>query len=393
MDLRARSQTARRWAAAAAIALVIPLLPLGSAAGAHRDAPNNACDEDTPPAAFVDRSQIDEVHRRNVDCIAALGVTQGRQTPTGLAYQPETPVDRDQMASFVARSLEAAGHELPAPSDQGFQDIEGNTHEDRINQLAEIGVVEGRSPDRYVPDGSVRRDQMASYLIRAAEWAHETDYAPVATDHFGDVTDANTHVDAIGAAYELWVTSGRSAESYAPAAVVEREAMGSFLSRFVDLIHPENYQTSNQTYIVAPQEAVAMDAGEPMELSVGARYDGEPFTGPVDIVLFPCGNFDPTNSPVTFADLDGNGLADDFASTANRQVYISQVNGQPTGGPELHVRNVGPDADGVLEFTVVAPSFDCANIVVYTPRVNDGLRLDAGDRPAGPFGVGQVTWQ
>lgn len=95
-----------------------------------------------------------------------------------------------------------------------------------------------------------------------------------------------------------------------------------------------------------------MEAGEPMELSVGAGYDGEPFTGPVDIVLFPCADFDPTTSPVTLA-----------------------------------------DADGILELTVAAPNADCANIVFDTARALDGLRLDAGSRPAAPFGVGQVIWQ
>ena len=385
-------QRARRLVVAGAIALLLPLLPLGATAGAHRDAPNNACGSETPPATFVDRAEIDEVHRANVDCIASLGVAEGRSGPAGVEYDPEAPVRRDQMASFVARSLEAASHELPPPSDQGFDDIEGNTHEDRINQLAEIGVVEGRTANRYDPDDPVRRDQMAAYLMRAASWAHDHEYAPVVGPHFADISDS-VHAPDIDVAYEMWVVSGRTAGAYAPAETVEREAMGSFLARFIDLVHPANFQTSNQTHIVAPQEAITADAGDPVEYRVGARYDGEPFTGPVDVVLFPCTVAEPTDSPVVFVDADDNGVADGFASTVGQQAYISRINGEPTGGPERHVRDVGPDADRVLDITVVAPSADCAVVVVYDPRVEDQLRLDAGERPAGPFGVGKVTWQ
>lgn len=378
----------------AALALLFPLLPLGAAAAqSHRDAPNNACGPETPPAPFLDRQEIDEVHRRNVDCIAALGIAEGTPAEGGSLYQPERPVLRDQMASFIARSLEAAGHELPAPSDQGFDDIAGNEHEDRINQLAEIGVVEGRTADRYAPDQGVRRGQMASFVMRAASWAHGDTYTPVDGPYFTD-TGSTVHAPNIRSAYELWVVSGRTTSLYAPDAVVLRGAMGSFLSRLVDLIHPENFQTSNQTYIVAPQEAITADAGEPFEFSVGARYDGEPFTGPVDIVLFPCTNADATDSPVTFADTNDDGLADDFASTAGDQAYISQVNGEPTGGRVLHVSDAMPGADGILRFTLIAgPGPDCAVVVVFDPRVPDGMRLDAGQRPAGPFGVGQITWQ
>lgn len=375
----------------AAIALLFPLVPLGAMASAHRDAPNNACDRDTPPAAFADRAQIDEVHRANVDCIAALGVAEGRDGPTGLEYAPGATVLRSQMASFVARALEAAGHDLPAPSDQGFADVQGDTHEDRINQLAEIDVVFGRSDTRYAPNQEVRRDQMAAYLMRAASWAHGHQYEPVSAPQFDD-TEGNVHVRHIQSAYEMWVVGGRTPNTYAPADAVQREAMGSLLSRMIDLIHPENYQTTNQTHIVAPQEAITMDAGDPYEFSVGARYDGRPFTGPVDIALLPCTNAEPTDSPVIFQDLDDDGLADDLASTDGNQAYISEVNGLPPGGPELHVRDAHPAEDGILRFTVVSPAVDCAVIVVFQPRVDEGLRLDAGQRPAGPFGVGQITW-
>jgi hypothetical protein len=380
---------------AASVALVLALLPFATAAHAHRDAPNNACDENTPAAVFDDRDEAAEVHRRNLDCVAALGIAQGRPAADGgRQYDPREAVLRDQMASFVARMLEAAGHDLPAVQDQGFVDTAGNEHEDRINQLAAAGIVQGRTDNRYSPHEPVRRDQMASFVMRAASYAHDARYTPVAGPYFADTANS-VHRPNIRAAFEMWVVSGRSTQEYAPHDEVRRDEMASFLARLIDLIHPDQWRNSNQSFIVAPQEAVTRPAGDPQEMSVGARYDGRPFTGPVDIALLPCGNADPTASPVTFADRDANGLADGFASTAQDQAYISQVNGQPTGGRALHVRDATPASDGVLRFTVVAgPGADCAVVAVFVSRaIDDGLRLDAGRRPATAFGVGEVTWR
>jgi hypothetical protein len=58
-------------------------------------------------------------------------------------YSPGNPVRRDQMASFVMRLLEAAGVDAPPPRHQGFTDLGGNVHANRVNQLAQLGVVHG----------------------------------------------------------------------------------------------------------------------------------------------------------------------------------------------------------------------------------------------------------
>ena len=54
----------------------------------------------------------DGVHRRNIDKLAALGITTGA---TATQYQPQVQVRRDQMASFLARTanLLVAGRLVP----------------------------------------------------------------------------------------------------------------------------------------------------------------------------------------------------------------------------------------------------------------------------------------
>jgi hypothetical protein len=70
------------------------------------------------------------------------------------------------MAAWMARAYALiAGHQLPATTDDFFSD-DGQYHEADINRLAAAGVVQGTGPGAYSPRIGVRRDQMASYLAR-----------------------------------------------------------------------------------------------------------------------------------------------------------------------------------------------------------------------------------
>ena len=68
------------------------------------------------------------------------------------------------MAAFLARALN-----LPAATQDSFIDDEDSIFENDINKLAESGITRGcNSPsnDRYCPDSSVTRSQMAAFLVR-----------------------------------------------------------------------------------------------------------------------------------------------------------------------------------------------------------------------------------
>jgi hypothetical protein len=54
-----------------------------------------------------------------------------------------------------------------------FADDSGNTHELSINQLTEALVAGGSADGRYKPGAPVRRDQMASFLARSLSAAVE----------------------------------------------------------------------------------------------------------------------------------------------------------------------------------------------------------------------------
>lgn len=115
-----------------------------------------------PPDAFPDDEG--SVHEPYIDAMAAMGVISGQADGT---YVPRGAVTRGQMATFLARALpRATGQPLPNTTDY-FADDSSHTHELSINQVTEVGVAGGTADGRYEPGDPVRRDQMASFLARS----------------------------------------------------------------------------------------------------------------------------------------------------------------------------------------------------------------------------------
>lgn len=203
--------------------------------------PADPCPVAAPQAPFDDRDEIADVHVDNVDCIAALEITEGKQVDGDLLFLPQDETRRDWMASFIVRTLDAAGYDLPAPSDQGFGDIDDNVHADNIRILADIGVTKGTTASTFSPRRPVERDQMASFLVRAAVWAYEGEDGPGFTAQepfpFDDVTNSNVHRDNIAVAAEiLGLTTGATETTYEPSNGTTRQQMASFLIRLADMI-------------------------------------------------------------------------------------------------------------------------------------------------------------
>jgi hypothetical protein len=201
----------------------------------------SSCSVANPPAPFRDRGDVPAIHRENVDCAYNASIAQGFADGS---YGPAGLVRRDQMASFVARALEAAGVGLPADRSQGYTDIDGNPHAANINRLAVADIVRGTSPTTYEPALRVRRDQMASFLLRAVAYAQEVPLSELesSTGTFNDVGDGNVHRLAINGAYELGLVQGGAGGTYSPFAHVRRDQMGSFLVRMLMHLFPQRME-------------------------------------------------------------------------------------------------------------------------------------------------------
>lgn len=201
--------------------------------------PDDACHlEDNPPAPFTDRDEIPEVHRAQVDCAYNAGVTEGAVDES---YGPALNVRRDQMASFIARALEGADMPLIDGPEEPFNDIDGNEHADAINALAASDIVHGTTPTTFEPAKLVRRDQIASFLLRAVSYGRDVNIVEFQEENgpFTDVPDSNVHSINIFGAAELGLVQGRTATTYDPNAPTRRDQMASLLMRTIDYLVTE----------------------------------------------------------------------------------------------------------------------------------------------------------
>ena len=153
---------------AGAAASVVP--NLGTAADVY-EAPDNttllrACPGDSAPvSAFTDHTSTD------VDCLAALDITQGTGATT---YDPTANIPRWQMALFVHRMFVPAGVAAAGlTAVPAFGDISGKDADiiAAVNALASHGITVGTSSTTFSPDDLVTREQMAMFLSRFADIA------------------------------------------------------------------------------------------------------------------------------------------------------------------------------------------------------------------------------
>jgi choice-of-anchor B domain-containing protein len=189
-----------------------------------------AC-EQVEPVTFPD-VPAGPPHGDNIGCVAGFGIAEGKADGT---YDRSGDVRRDQMASFIARLLEVAGVDLPDDPDASWGDVPaGNPHELAIEQLTDLGIIEGRQGGGFDPAGEVTRAQMASFIIRALE-AISGDELTAPPAPFTD-TVGSVHAGNIDVAYDLGITEGRTATTYAPQDDVRRDQMGSFLARTLGVL-------------------------------------------------------------------------------------------------------------------------------------------------------------
>ena len=188
----------------------------------------DACPQSrVPEDGFTDVAE-GGVHESAIDCLAWWDVT----TPVG-GYAPAGVVTRGQMASFLRRVVERSGGNLPGGRN-AFGDDAGNTHEAAIDALAAAGLVGGFTDGSYRPAAPVTREQMATFLVRIAEFRSG---APLveAAEYFRD-DNASAHQANINKAAGAGVASGTGEQRYSPTPSVRRDQMGTFLVRLLDLL-------------------------------------------------------------------------------------------------------------------------------------------------------------
>jgi hypothetical protein len=245
-----------------------------------------SCPEDVPAHPYTDRDRVPPVHVDNVDCATFREIVEGFRDGS---FGPRLPVRRDQMASYIARMIDTAEGAQALPdaedSDDEFDDIDGSAHEENIKRLYAAGIIEGRTSTQYAPRREVRRDQVATFVLRGAAYAMGMDMDEVESDEqaFPDVGPDNVHFERVNGAEEMGLVQGRTDGRYYPAESTERAQMASVVVR--SLIQAE----SDAAGAAGDDEAVAAASagGEGAQAALLAGMGGEEHLALLLLLLLP----------------------------------------------------------------------------------------------------------
>lgn len=227
-----------RWLAPPVVlALILSAAPL-SEASAQEDGQLPAACADAEPAPFADRDRIAEAHRLSVDCLWHLGVVRGSGGAGGEAqFLPHASVQRAQFTGMIRALLDALDRSggLEEERRPRFADVPAeHPFDHQVHTLAYVGIVDGVDDTHFEPQRWIRRDQAASILLGATEWATGEELEAVHGPHFGDTTHTVFHQD-VGTAFEFGLVNGARRPcggelgQYGPAGVMERQQAASIL--------------------------------------------------------------------------------------------------------------------------------------------------------------------
>jgi photosystem II stability/assembly factor-like uncharacterized protein len=156
--------------------------------------------------------------------LSARGVTSGCG---GGNYCPDAVVTREQMAAFIIRAR--GEFSPPTPGSQRFADVPpSNPFYSFIDRMAALQITAGCGGGNYCPSGTVSREQMAAFIIRAL---HPPGYVPPTpgSQRFADVPPSNPFYAYIEEMAVLNITAGCGGGNYCPTASVTRAQMAAFL--------------------------------------------------------------------------------------------------------------------------------------------------------------------
>lgn len=153
-------------------------------------------------------------------------ITAGTSPTT---YSPEGMVTRGQLAAFVARLLATTRAELPAAAPDAFRDDDDSPFEPEIDLLAALGVVSGTGADRFSPESSVTRAQVAAVLARAYAFRSPWPLA-AGPELFSDVADQPLQ-SAVSQAAAAAIVTGHGDGTYRPTSPLTRAQVASLLAR------------------------------------------------------------------------------------------------------------------------------------------------------------------
>ncbi|GAS81819.1 DUF2252 family protein [Paenibacillus amylolyticus] len=98
----------------------------------------------------------------NILELVSLGVINGYPDQS---FRPDRNVSRAELISLIVKALK-----LETSTESDFTDTDAHWAHDAINTAHALGIANGYSDNRFGPNEWVTREEMATFVVRAAQW-------------------------------------------------------------------------------------------------------------------------------------------------------------------------------------------------------------------------------
>jgi flavodoxin len=109
------------------------------------------------------RDDDTSIHEEDIERIYARDITRGCNPPTNDRYCPNDNITRGEMAAFIVRALKLTASTGSTP----FTDLAGHRFEGDVDRLMTAGIGFGCTEIEFCPNQALLRDEMAELLVRA----------------------------------------------------------------------------------------------------------------------------------------------------------------------------------------------------------------------------------
>jgi hypothetical protein len=224
-----------------------------------------------PAADFSDNLNSSIWSYPYINSICAAGITQGIISNN---FYPANPVTRDQMAAFMVRTMN--GENFTYPSTPYFSDVPATAWSFKyVQKMKQMGI--STNAGSFNPSGSVTRDQMAAFVIRAR---YGENFTYPSTPYFSDVPATAWSFKYVQKMKQMGIVTNIG--TFNPSGIMTRDQMAAFISRAFLGVMPSSLSVpSNNTAFMA-----GMILGKTLQFNVPNRgsmmykfYENGTFTG------------------------------------------------------------------------------------------------------------------
>lgn len=164
--------------------------------------------------------------------LAARHIAEG----TGAAeFAPNRPVSRAEFATLLARALKLQPGEESLP----FADVKGDQwYAEAVASVYEAGLIFGRNDNRFAPEETITREEMAVMLVRAYAWMNGNDVNASDQGGASEFADGSRISDwaapSVGLAHRLGFVQGTGGGLFAPRQMLTRAQGAKVVMKLLD---------------------------------------------------------------------------------------------------------------------------------------------------------------